>query len=483
MAPLPLLGGFYVARSKIAGAARCVNLYPEKNPQDSEQPYTLYPTPGLTVLAVSPTLSRWRGLYLATNSQLYGVCGQTLYFIDANFICHALGNLAANVLTPVSMSDNGLALICVDGTTAGYAVNLASNAFGVIADPNFLGGTTVDYIDTFFVLNSPGTNVWYSSLSNVTYGQLTSSGAFDPTYVAAKTGTPDPISALKVMHREIWILGSLKTSEVWYDAGNAAFPFAIASGVFLEQACIAPYSLVKEDLSVYWLGINKDGQRTIWEGNNYIAKRISTPAIAALLSQLPTVSDCISLAYVQQDHVFIIFNFPSANRTIVWDTSERVWHERTTLDINGNELCWRVSAMVQAYGIVVAGDISNGALYQIDLNNYSENGVQIIRRRGYVHLVDDGKLVSYPAFRADMEVGDWAPPAKLTLYLRWSDDRGQTWGNPIGQTALAGQRIFQPEYRKLGAARDRVFELFWSDPVETALQGAWLDPPPVSSGS
>lgn len=46
---IPLLGGAYQAKSIIANAQRCVNLYPEANPGSSQpqSPATHYPTPGL----------------------------------------------------------------------------------------------------------------------------------------------------------------------------------------------------------------------------------------------------------------------------------------------------------------------------------------------------------------------------------------------------------------------------------------------------
>jgi hypothetical protein len=49
MARVPLLGGAYQAKSIIANAQRCVNLYPEANPSSSQpqSPSTHYPTPGL----------------------------------------------------------------------------------------------------------------------------------------------------------------------------------------------------------------------------------------------------------------------------------------------------------------------------------------------------------------------------------------------------------------------------------------------------
>ena len=60
--------------------------------------------------------------------------------------------------------------------------------------------------------------------------------------------------------------------------------------------------------------------------------------------------------------------------------------------------------------------------------------------------------------------------------LRWSNDRGATWGNPI--TATMGRRgefLTSIQFQRLGYARDRVFELSWSEPIRTALNGAWVD--------
>lgn len=52
MPKVPLITGAYTARSVIAEAQRCINLYIEKNPdEDAVFPFTHYPTPGLEFLA------------------------------------------------------------------------------------------------------------------------------------------------------------------------------------------------------------------------------------------------------------------------------------------------------------------------------------------------------------------------------------------------------------------------------------------------
>src|SRR5208282_315854 len=124
MARINLLGGTYLARSVTADAQRCVNLYPEKNPEDASAPFTNQLTPGTIFKATAPGNGGFRGLYTATNGNLYAVVGQSVYFIDSAFTFHLLGVLNANLTTPVGMQDNGLVLIIVDGTSTGYAVNL-----------------------------------------------------------------------------------------------------------------------------------------------------------------------------------------------------------------------------------------------------------------------------------------------------------------------------------------------------------------------
>lgn len=62
------------------------------------------------------------------------------------------------------------------------------------------------------------------------------------------------------------------------------------------------------------------------------------------------------------------------------------------------------------------------------------------------------------------------------IFLSWSNDRGHTFGSPVGQLIGArGAYLTSVSWSRLGYARDRVFSLHWSVPVKTALQAAWID--------
>lgn len=62
------------------------------------------------------------------------------------------------------------------------------------------------------------------------------------------------------------------------------------------------------------------------------------------------------------------------------------------------------------------------------------------------------------------------------LLLRWSNTRGASWQGSLTNTlGAAGQYATQPMWRRLGFARDRVWELSWTAPCKTALNGAWVE--------
>ncbi len=280
------------------------------------------------------------------------------------------------------------------------------------------------------------------------------------------------------MHREIWLLGQ-KTSEVWFNSGAADFTFQILPGVFVEHGCAAIYSVAKADLSTFWLGKDLQGQYIIFEGTNYAAKRVSNHALENELQGYAVVNDAIGFTYQQNGHTFYFLTFPTADKTWVYDLATHLWHEWLWTDDNGAEHRTRVQTSAFAYGVNVAGDWETGDLILLDLETLTDQGGPIVRRRGFPHLVSDGDRVIYRQFIADMQVG--TQPGLLVddepqVSLRWSDTRGASWGSPITMgMGATGQYNRQIQAQRLGMARDRVFELFWSAEMQTALNGAYIE--------
>lgn len=469
MARFALTIGAYEARSIIAAAQRSVNLYPEKNPDGSPFPFTYYPTPGLDLLlSVTPTTgSGWRGLWPASNGQLYGICGSSIYAISSAWVATKLGDLQTTS-GPVSMTDNGNYALIVDGSPQGYSITLAGNAFSVIADPAFLGGITVDYMDGFFIVNNPNTQQFYVSLAN----QL----KFDATDFASKSGYSDKLIGLGVSRRYLYLFGDT-TTEIWFDAGDANFAFERMPGVFMQYGCMAAATIAQMDGEFFWLAKSAQGRAIICKTNQFTAQKVSTFALDNALADYLTLGDAQGFTYQLGGHFFYVLNFPTANKTWQYDLSTGQWNELVWLDTDGNENRSRVNCHASIYGMAVVGDWESGNLYAWDLNTYTDNGNPVPRIRSFAHSTDDNSdRIRYREFIANMEVGNGTGTNDLVpVFLRWSDTRGKTWGNAIsGSLGREGEYLTSIQFQRLGMARDRVFELSWSAPVKTALLGAWV---------
>lgn len=482
---IPLLGGAYEARSVISNAQRCLNLYPEVNPVDAPVPITHYPTPGLHILSSPPVPGSGRGLYYATGNTLFCVVGDNLYSIMPTTYEFVLVGTVANrsLTTPVKMVDNEVKLFLVDGTPTSYLVDLASKTFEVNPDPNYQGSDFVDYLDTFLLFNKPNTPQFYSTLSQSTN--------CDPLFFANMTGRPTDLVAVVALHGTIWLIGK-RATEVWFNAGDTnLFPFQRMPQAVTHQGCSAKYSIVRHSglddsqTAVLWLSETDDGENIVLQGQGYAAKRISNFAIEDIFRKYPTVQDAEGWTYQQDGHAFYMLNFPTADATWGYDLSTGQWHERASLDGNGIEHQHRVGSAAFAYDQVVGLDRQNGNLYKMDLDSYADFDGPIKRVRSWPHLRQEMRRVIYTLFRVDIEVGTdpgTTPEAPAMMSLRWSDDHGRTWGNPVLLSiGSEGQYLTSPTRWRLGMARDRVFELSWTTPAATALNGAYTETIPLMS--
>jgi hypothetical protein len=518
VAKIALTGGAYQAHSVIASAQRSLNLFAEPMPEQQGEPMPVacYPTPGLRLLSTLPT-GPLRGIRQATTGGIYAVGGDNVFLIDPTTWAGTLiGTIGDGLKTPVSMMDNGLDLIIVNGSAAGWDITLATNAFAGIIDPNgmFSGADKVDYLDTYLLFNKPNTPQFYIS------GSL--AVTFDTLDFANKESYSDELVTLAVAKRELYLLGE-RTTEIWYDAGASfsttdttaatSFQFAQVQATFIDHGCAAKYSVANYDNTIFWLSRDRQGQGIVVMAAGYQAQRVSTYAIEAEIAGYDRITDAIGFCYQLAGHAFYVLTFPHADHTWCYDITTKLWHEWAWIDSNGSEHRHRANCFWPCNDTLVVGDWQNGNLYALDNRVFTDNGQPIKRVRSYPHILADGKRVFYRQFLADIETGTGDAPVAVPdgpllretgssylredgsvlqrednplavslVSLRWSDDRGHSYGNPVTQDGgVTGQYLRSCQWQRLGMARDRVFELSWSTPVLRALQGAWLEAQPGSS--
>lgn len=471
------MGGAYAARSPLASAERCVNLYPEQNPQNSPWPVMHYQTPGQTLQFTTPNGGPIRCIYRDGHDNTYVVSGQNVYAASFNGLSSWSLSLLGQMNTlngPVRATDNGASIVFCDGTTDGFTLNIAAQTWAQINQPGWYGSQSAATMDGFMIFGWPGNGQMYTTLANST--------TFDPTYFAAKNGAQDLLQAIAVVHREIWMIGT-DTTEVWMDAGGSTFPFARIPGVFIQQGVAAVWSVATANESVFWLGKGKQGKAMAYMGMNYQAVPIATPALVNEWQTYGTISDATGFTYQIGSHVFYVLTFPSADKTWVYDVLTQQWHEWNWMDAQGVLHRTRANTYCQAYGLHLVGDWQNGNVYSLDVNNYTDNGLPIFRARSFPHIIDDE--LNFEQFFHELtvavDVGNGPagtqvnPPAAPVLNLRYSNNGGRSWGQNIERTVgLLGEYNRNVQWQRLGMGRDRVWEVSWSHAYKCSLGGAWF---------
>ena len=463
---IPLIGPAYRSRSMNVSAQRAVNCYLEAGADGA--PIALYGTPG-TVLKATIGTGPIRG-GIAAGGYSWFVSGNTVYRVSSSYTATNCGTLSTSAGN-ISMSANDTQIIIVDGTY-GYIIDMATATVAQITDIDFPNGVTQStYQDGYFIVAGNGSGQFFIN-ETPNNGNLWNGLDF-----ASAEGSPDNTISIISDHRELWLIGS-DSAEVWVNTGNADFPFERSGNVFIEHGCAAPFTLAKLDNTVFWLGADTSGQGIVWRANGYTPGRISTHAIEYAISQYASVDDAFAFTYQQAGHAFYVLTFPTANETWVFDAATNEWHQRAWFDDTDGDLHrWRANCHVFANGKHLVGDWENGKLYSLEPDVYTDDGGTIKRIRSTLALNNLQLRQFFSTLQINMEtgVGDLTTPDPQ-LMLRYSDDNGHSWSNErtcsLGAVGEYGARAI---FRRLGAGRNRVWEISLTDPVKFAVIGAILE--------
>jgi len=430
---------------------------------------SLISTPGLLLkntLASGPI----RGLYTSTNGVLYAVSGNTLYSLDSSFSETTIGTLNTSSGN-VSMVDNGTDLVVTDGDY-GYIHTLGLNSLNQITDPDFLGADQVVYQDGYFIFNRPDTGQFYISNLNST--------AIDALDIATSEGNPDDIVGIISDHRELWVFNENST-EVFYNSGNADFPFERIEGAFIEHGCAARWTIQKMNNAVFWIGKDDKGRGVVYTAQGFQPQRISTHAVEQAIDGYGDISGAVAYTYQQNGHNFYVLNFSGASTSWCFDTTTGLWHERVYTNAGDFER-HRANYHAFAYSTHVVGDYENGKIYSLDESTYTDDSVEITRQRVFPHMSSGQKRLIINSLQIDMKTGVGLDGASTVqghdpqAMLDWSDDGGYSWSNEHWTTmGKIGVRLRRVLWRRLGFTRDRIFRLTITDPVPVALISAQIE--------
>lgn len=467
-----MVGPAYEAPSIYQGCQESINwrveVDPTKQPGERGQ-MSLYPTPGLTLKA-QPTTGEVRALYTIPGGQtLLAIIGSTLYTVTPFYTYTAVGSLLTSA-GPVQITNNGLAAYFGDGANR-YTYTFSSGTFAVVAvtDGAFTGADRCDIVDNYIIYNRPGTQQWgaTSPLSIVSPALSFSS----------KDGAPDNLVSAVVDHRNVYLLGE-RTSEAWINAGLFPFAFQRIPGTSTQHGCASKNSIARLGNSFAYLSQDDRGQALIVYVDGYTTQQISNHAVTnSLLGK--TISDAVAFTYQIEGHECYVITFPTADITWVYDLATQFWHKWLSVDSYGVYHRHRSNCAAVFQGEVIVGDYTNGKIYALSNSVYTEDGSAIRRLRRCPHLTSDFNQVFYESLQIQFQpgvglvTGQGSDPQAM---LRWSNDGGSTWSNEHWRSiGMIGKYRNRAIWRRLGNARDRVFEVVVTDPVKAVIVSANLN--------
>ncbi len=467
------IGSSYQSAAVTADAELTMNWYVE----ELESPYApvrmaLYPTPGVVEIASATSGAGRAHFYM--NGREFAVIGTALVEIDNAGTLTTRGTVAldANPATISSNGDGGGELFITSGSN-GYIFTLATNTLTQVAA---LNGKAImgDHLDGYFLAIDNNSTLYISALLD----GLTWATGVD---FAQRSAAPDRWIAMVVAQSFVWLLGQL-TSEVWYNSG-ASFPFTKHPSGLLRYGCAARFSVDIVDEGLTWLSTADKGGYEVVRATGFKPEAISTYPLEREIGDYTRVDDAVADVYMERGHTFYLISFPSESVTHCWDLETRQWHGRGTWEATENRYAaWRPRWHAFAFGEHRMLDADGGGVYRMSSELAMDVDDMPIRRlRRAAAMVAENRLVLYPGFEVDLEVGlgTSGQGEAPVIMARWSNDGGKTWGpeqmRRAGKTGEFGRRA---RWNRTGAGRRRVFEVSVSDPIPWRLTGAFLTPEP-----
>jgi len=439
---VPLIGSMTNRSEDVSKDQRFVNIFPETRKVEAIESTRIFlnKRPGLSLYKVFGS-GQGRGIiwfrsrfYAAIDGKIYedGVTPTAVItLVDAST---RVGMIVCN-----SASIGDYLFIC-DGTY-GWVINSAG-VVTLITDPDFPTPhiPTPTFIDGYLLL-AKGSDVYNCVLDTPTAWE---SGE----YLSAEM-FPDPIVALGRQNNQVVVFGESST-EFFYDAANTSgSPLNRNESTTLQTGCAFPFAVYQNEKTFIFTGQSDSGGRAVWQVDGFQPKKISDEYIDRILDKEMNSIGVRGFGFRSMGHLFYLVNLPTLNRTLVYDTEEKLWHEWSSNQA-GVHTAFMCSYMCDSHaGAAYLLHDSTGTVYKLDTNAYVDAGVSIlVEVTTNKYDMDTYKRKFMSNLRP---VGDRYNQGSIDI--KWSDDDYQTWSN----TKTINMEDGFPNFARLGSFRRRSF--------------------------
>jgi hypothetical protein len=527
------------AKTPNVSGQRRLNLYLDIRPEGDKSRVIAYGTPGLsTFVDFGDTPTRGghslgnfsyivhRGVFwevnnagVKTSKGMLSTNSGRVYFADNGVqICLTDGayryvyypNVTAKTISTITNSTTTATLTTATahGLLSGMTV-VVSGATHAAYNGTFVITVTTDIAFTYTMLSNPGGSASVVGVYTVsTFQQLTltnsvssiawmdqyfigdrvNSGRFEISNIgnpylwdvldfANAEGSPDNLVRMFVDHGELLPFGDL-TMEFWGDSGALDFPFARLGSAIIEWGLAARDSLTKFDSSIMFLGKNRMGKFQVVLLDGYTPTPVGDTDFITAIEQYATVTDATAYSYMNDAHPFYQINFPTANKSWLYDGKTKAWSE-----LQSDTGRHRGNLAVLYIASVLVGDYSNGKVYRLDQNVYTDNGMMIPREIVSRPLLFGENYTPINRLWVDMETGvglTTGQGSNPQVMLSVSKNGGHGFGSERWRSAgKIGEYQSRVYWNRLGSVKPGnawCFKLRITDPVKVAIMNeGWID--------
>lgn len=483
MIDIPLGGQFYNSPSLPVSAQECVNLHSNVPETISPTQETLFSPAGIRLCTTAGTNVVNRGGWVFQGKP-YVVNGNALYRIDRAvdaFGVATYSSVAVNGAVSITgnkrviMRDNGaegdqLCIIVPESSSQfnAYIYTLATNTLVAVSDSDFDGPVnSLQYVDGYFLFTKKDSQKQF--ISNLRNGL-----AYTATDFVLVEADPDNIIGSWILNNEPTIFGS-QTFEPFQNIGGAGFPFQRVQGGVQHKGLKSTNAIEEIDDTVLFLGAGEAETPAIWATTGGTPQKASTTAIDNELASYSaeTIQTAFAFKYSQAGFRYIGFTFPG-EKTFVYEISTGKFHTRQSINADGLVTPYRVSSVMDAYGVLIVGDSLTSNIGILDLSTFTEYG-ENISRLFITPQIDNG---GEPFFINNLEL--WVESGVgLTsgqgndpeILMSVSSDGGRTFSNSISRkTGKLGEYTKRVIWNSLGRFGQIVcFKFEMSDPVKWGI--------------
>lgn len=497
--------------------AETVNMFEETvNANDSYVNKILRPISGYKTVCNIPNsvTGKCRGMYTVSigyngHPVTYAVFGDTLFLITENNIPFEIakipyGNSRIHFAQTSNLYGFHTHLVFVDGSAV-YAVDteilpaLQIADFKVIQLPKrnvqdniFIKPSHVAYLYGYIVVNDMDTDAFYVSyqfpFQRNSSGGSDNDGTVDNNIFMygspewGETGQsmeaywqPDKTSAIVSNGTRLFTFGDT-SFQIFQYTNDVNIPFNSPDTAARMIGLKAVDSIAQLGNIVVWLGSADLGNNGIYVNRGTTeVERVSTPSLEREWAKYKTVIDAKAQIWQDDQHIFYIIDFPTANKTFCYDLTEQSWTERCTLDTETNrKKSWRYTDAVMNSKGNIWQAAENCIVEQTDdkWNEHDGNPILRLRKGGVIYSDRSNFIINN--IEVAINNGQYSEEfygENAKMMMRFTTD-GNDWTDletvDIGNT---GQYDYDCIFYNFGMSKIFTIELSCSENIPFALYG------------